>query len=149
MPRVASQERARWRRSRAETRLHMRSPGTHINACLTTTSTNLWRISVSGILRAFGEIASSRQYFVSRGLFLKRGYSNLSTAGMASWWGVHEWIERLMRSRGGQRRDKRLFLVGKLIAIAFNASRKSTLYCRWKNPVGPRQFLVLVVRSFF
>jgi hypothetical protein len=36
--------------------------------------------------------------------------------------GVHEMIERLMRSRGGQRHDKRLFSVGKLIAIGFNAS---------------------------
>ena len=51
------------------------------------------------------------------------GDSKLSTAGTASRWAFTKWIERLMRSRGGQRHDKRLFSVGKLIAIAFNATQ--------------------------
>jgi hypothetical protein len=36
--------------------------------------------------------------------------------------GVHEIDRKLMRSGGGQSHDKRLFSVGKMVAIAFNAS---------------------------
>jgi hypothetical protein len=51
-----------------------------------------------------------------------------------------------MRSRGGQRRDKQLFLIGKLIAIAFNATEHTLLPL--EKPGWSSSFLIPVVRSF-
>jgi hypothetical protein len=75
-------------------------------------------VPIAEVARLFDHLVSpGEQDRRNRGVGLRR-FENINR-----WNGISVGIHRkLMRSGGGRRHDKRLFSVGKMVAIAFNAS---------------------------
>src|ERR1700757_3767527 len=93
------------------------APKICVQRCKKTFSTASANSGSRGIIRS----PRQRRWQVGETVMSGCGDSKLSAGGTAFRGVSRNEFERLMRSRGGQRHDKRLFSVGKLIAIAFNS----------------------------